>query len=355
MKSLLPKTSPLLVLALALPAQRDGAAAVDAAAQAPEAGELRYPRDKERVIAVVGGDDLTVEQMIQHLDQRHAPGFSEYLATEPGNLYFQAPQRFGADWVRQYADIEALKAEARARGLDLNDADPFLSDALKRMFEVYLQGASPAQGINPEETRKVLAYRLSRFQQENGMKTEVQGWLDFLVSGEAPDGELRNYMQGNARKFGALVTFSQILIVHRDPVTLRLQEGQARARAWEKVADIKARLKQDGSNFEDVAGRYSEDRKTAQRGGLFRNVSRFDSRLPAILCRTAWQLEDGQWTGPVESAYGLHFVKRITLEQQRFILYSEQTKPIVMDVRRKHLQEDLLYAAREKHGVKLLY
>jgi len=355
MKSLLPKTSPLLVLALALPAQRDGAAVAEAGAQATELGELRYPRDKDRVIAEVAGKRLTVEDMVQHLDQRHAPGFGEYLATEAGNLYFQAPQRFGADWVRQYADIEALKAEARSREVSLNDADPALSDALKRGFEVYLQGASPAQGINPEETRKVLAYRLERFQQESGMKTEVQGWLDFLVTDDLPDGALRTYMRANARKFGGVVTFSQILVQNRDPVTLRLLEGDARAKAWEKVADIKARLKDDGSNFEDVAGRYSEDRKTAQRGGVFRNVSRFDTRLPAILCRTAWELKDGEWTGPVESAYGLHFIKRITLEQQRFILYSDQTKPIVRETRRKQLQEDLLYAVRDRFSVKLFY
>ena len=330
-------------------------AVAEAKATAAPQGELRYPRDKARVVAKVDGKERTLEDLIQHLDKRHAPGFGEYLATDAGNLYFQAPQRFGADWVRQYADVVALKAEARARGLALEDAEPFLSDALKRGFEVYLQNSPSPQGVNEEETRKVLAYRLSRFQQESGMKTEVQGWLDFLVDDDAPDGVLRSYLQGNARKFGAVVTFSQILIQTRDPVTLRLLEGKERAAAWEKVADIKSRLKKDGSNFEDVAGRYSQDRKTAQRGGLFRNVSRFDTRLPAILCRTAWSLEDGEWTGPVESAYGLHFIKRISQEQQRFILYSEKAKPVVAETRRKHMQEDLLYEVREKRGVKLLY
>jgi hypothetical protein len=316
--------------------------------------ELRYPRDKDRVIAVVGGEELTVEDMIQHLDRRHAPGFSRYLATRAGNLYFQAPQRFGADWVRQFADITALRAEAKARGLDLEDAEPFLSAALKRGFEAYLQTNADSDDLSAAD-RKVLAARLTRYQQEYGMQTEVQGWLDFLVPEEVGDDELRDYFQGNARQFGGTVTFSHILVHHRDPVTLRLLTGEDKAKAWEKVADIKARLKDDGSNFEDVAARYSEDRKTAQRGGIFRHVSRFDTRLPAVLCRAAWKLEDGQLTGPIESAYGLHFIKRLSMTQQRFILFTEDAKPVIRKTRRKLLQENLLLEAREKRGVKLLY
>jgi hypothetical protein len=333
-------------------------AAGPAAGQEPsqDRGELRYPRDTDRAIARVDGRELTLEDLVQHLDRRHAPGFAAYLATPAGNLYFQPPHRFGADWVRQLADITALRAEAEARGLDLEDAEPFLSDALKRGFEQYLQGAHDA-GMDEAESRRVLALRLTRYQQEHGLETEVQGWLDFLVPGDASDDEIRAYFQGHARQFGGMVTFSHILIRHRDPVTLRLLEGEAAAKAWEKVADVKARLLPDGSNFEEVAGRMSEDRKTAERGGVFENVSRFDARLPAILCRTAWELDDGEWTGPVESAYGLHFVKRRSVSQQRFIAspFHEDAKPLILDGRRKQLQEDLLLAAREKRRVKLLY
>ena len=73
--------------------------------------ELRYPRDKDTVVASVDDTDITLDAVIRHIGERHATGFVDFLATPAGNLYFQ--QRIPADWVRHYADIVALRAAAR--------------------------------------------------------------------------------------------------------------------------------------------------------------------------------------------------------------------------------------------------
>ena len=77
--------------------------------------------------------------------------------------------------------------------------------------------------------------------------------------------------------------------------------------------------------------------------------------LPAALCRAAWNLRDGNWAGPLESPYGLHFVKRISLSQQQFILFTPAALPKIRETMRKHRQEDLLYEVRKKRRVELLY
>jgi hypothetical protein len=336
-----------------LHAQGDVAGGVDGSRSGQ--GELVYPRDEDRIIARVDGRDLLFGDLVRHLDARHSPGFGRYLATPAGNLYFRAPYRFGADWVRQFADMTALKAEARARELDPANAERFLSGALESSFEAHLEREQKRGSLGKDLTQELINIRLSKYQQEYGLQTEVQGWLDFLVPEDSSDEALLDYFRGHARVFGGKVTFAHVLIHDRDKVTLRRLDGAERARAWEKVADIRARLKKDGSNFEDVAARYSEDRRTADRGGVFRHVSRFDPRLPAVLCRTAWKLRDGEFTGPVVSPYGLHFVKRISYVQHEFLVFIPKTKPMIAETMRKHRQEDLLFRLREKLRVELRY
>lgn len=321
-----------------------------------DADRIELPRDRARVVARVDGRDLTMADVVEHIDSRHAPGFGNYLETDAGVLYFRAPYRFGADWVRQYADIAALQAEAKRRGLEIAAAEEHLSAALKSAFELHLESERKNGRLRGELTQEEINTRLTRYQQEYGMQTEVQGWLDFLVPDDFTMAQLREFYTAEARMFGGRVTFSHILIQNRDPFSLHLLGGDARKGALERVADLRDRLKDDGSNFEDVAGRYSEDRTTAARGGVFRDVARFDPRLPAALCRAAWKLADGQFTGPVESPFGLHFVKRISFVQASFIAaVTDQTAPRIREGMRKSLQEDLLFAARERFKVELFY
>ncbi len=86
-----------------------------------------------------------------------------------------------------------------------------------------------------------------------------------------------------------------------------------------------------------------------------RNIERFDPRLPAALCRAAWQLRDGQVSAPFESPYGTHMVKRISAIQLRMVLFTEAIKPQIAAQWRRELQEDLVFALRKRLSLKLRY
>ena len=134
------------------------------------------------------------------------------------------------------------------------------------------------------------------------------------------------------------------------------QRAAALAKAAEARAaraDIKARLKSDGSNFAEVARLFSEDTKTAPDGGTLKGIARFDDRLPAALCRAAWALDDGQVSGIVESQYGFHILKRTGFDQQVFILFSDDAIPSIRTVMHRAKQEERLFTAREKAKVQL--
>ena len=318
--------------------------------------QLEYPRDKERAIAKVNGGEITLEDLARHIEERHFPGFRQFLATNNGNEYFQGPVM--ATWVRQYADIVALRSEARSRNLDLGQAEVVLAASLKTGFEDWLQEFAEQrdrEGNPLPLTQDRVNRLLARYQRDNGLETELKGWLDFLVRDDATIREVRDYYSDHARIFGGRINLAHILISTRHPRTLILLQGEAAERADEKLADAQLRLRDDGSNFEEVVRLLSDDRITAKRGGAFHNVTRFDTRLSAILCRTAWNLRDGDVSEPVQTRFGTHIVKRISFQMNTFTLFTEQIVPKVRATMRQHRQEDLLFDLRKRRRVELLY
>lgn len=330
----------------------------DKGGKEPHYIRLRWPADKGRAVAEMGGTTVTLEALVKHMEERHYPGFGAFLADPGGgDHFFTSP--FMPTWVRQYADILALQAEARERGLDLEDAEPLLSDALKRAFQEYLDGyveklersGSPTNLDNDRVNRL-----LAEYQMKHGLAAELQGWLDFLERDDYTDAELREFFQDHARVFGGMVTFAHILIQHRDAATGILLKEEGRRRAMARLEDVRAQLADDGSNFEEVARLRSEDSRTAPRGGVLENVQRFDPLLPAALCRTVWYLRDGEMCEePVETQYGFHFVKRISFAQRAFALFTPAFVPKVREAMRRERQEKLLLEQRDELRVRLLY
>jgi hypothetical protein len=321
----------------------------------PSFVQLAWPRDRARVVSVVAGRKVTLEDVAQHIEQRHQPRFREYLATVEGQRLLGSD--LVAPWVRHHADILALREEARARKLDLETAEPVLSDAVKAGFEGWLAAYTDdlaARGISTELSQQRINRLLADWQMRNGLGAELQGWLDFLTREEAPVGELREFFVDNARAFGGKVTMAHILVQHRDPGTGILLRDDLRAAALARMADVKSRLRPDGSNFAELAKLMSEDARTAPSGGVLSGVERYDQRLPAVLCRTAWALSDGEISDVVESQYGLHLVMRIKFDQQRFMLFTDAAIPTVRQFHHRDLLERTLFGAREKNRIQLL-
>lgn len=320
--------------------------------------DLRYPRDKDKAVAKVDDREITLGELARHMDERLAPGFADFLATPAGNLYFE--KRQPADWIRQYADIVALRAEARQRDLPPAVIDAKLAQAAEAGFEAWLahyRQQRQDQGVEAELSDERKANLRARHRRESGLADERQGWLDALT----PDLDnigldaAHYFYREHPRYFGGVVHLAHILVYDRHPVTGQFLVDADRRATTRLLAEVQARLAPDGANFEDVARLMSEDRRSADRGGILRNVSRFDSRLPPNVTRAAWDLRDGEWVGPIESAYGRHFVKRLSYTHYAFFLVTESTLPKVRDIMRRKLQEDAMLDIRNRHRVTLLY
>ena len=323
---------------------------------------LHYPEDKQYAIAFVDGLPITLEQLVHHIDERHYPGFQQLMAGADGKGSPEGNRFLTSDliapWVREFADIKALEAEAKARGdIDQKKLDEKLSAALKQAFEHYLadyvDGLRQA-GHPTELTQKRMNALLTDYQLRHGLACEMQGWLDYLEPvGDWTNQQLNDFYQDHATLFAAGVTMEHILIQNRDPGTCILLQEEGRIRAATRLAEVQHQLRPDGSNFEDLARKYSDDTRTGKDGGRLTNVERFDNRLPAALCRTAWRLKDGEVSGVVETQYGWHLVRRIEHKQRAYLLFTEAMLPTVRDVKQRELQENLLFKAREGHKIEL--
>jgi len=314
----------------------------------------RYPQDREVAVAVVGSRSLTLGDLVDHIDEMHQPGFAKLLETRPE---FQRMLRSDllAPWVRHYADVEALRQTA-TDPIDDKKLVEIQSAALKASFQEWLDKyvATLKEAGRPTElSQKTVNTLLQDFQLRNGLGAELQGLLNYLEPGEYTRGQMQTFFQDNARFFGGRVNIAHILIQHRDGGTGILLKDEGVARAAARLADVKARLKADGSNFEEVARMFSEDTKTAPDGGALTGIARFDDRLPATLCRAAWSLNDGQVSDVVESQYGFHIVKRTGFDQQVFILFTDDAIPSIRHVMHRSRQEQRLFEARAKANVQL--
>lgn len=343
-----------------LPAQDSPPATRPAAPQAtakPHFVLRRYPDDKDAAIAVVGARALTLGELIDHIDARHFPGFRDALRERPEfQRYLQSD--LIAPWVRQFADLEALRQASADREIDAKQLEAAQSAALKRNFESWLQTYvedQRQQGRPGNLSQRRVNALLADFQLRNGLAAELQGMLDLLVPDDFNRAELQVFFRDHARYFGGQVTVAHILVQHRDAGTGILLDDEGLARANARLTEIRGRLRPDGSNFEELARLFSDDTRTGRNGGVLTGVRRFDDRLPATLCRAAWALRDGEVAADVvETQYGWHLIKRIEFNQNVYILFTDDAIPSIRIVMQRALQEELLLGARDRTKLRLL-
>jgi hypothetical protein len=336
---------------------QDGAKPAPAAPAAePHFVVRRWPEDKAAGIAVVGARTLTLADLVDHIQKRHYPRFRADLEAYP-TVRAMLQSDLMAAWVRQLADLEALRQTFGADLADEKKLEAAQSAALKARFQAHLDtwaGDERARGRPGELNQDKVNRMLTQFQWHNGLGCELQGTLDFLENGEYSRQQLHAFFTTNPRYFGGQVTIQHIMVQHRDAGTGILLNDEGIARANERIAAIKASIAPDGSNFEEVARARSEDTRTARNGGMLKGLHRYDDRMPAALCKAAWDLQDGQVSDVVETQYGLHLIKRLEYTQNVYIIFSDAAMPTIKQVTQRAMQERRLLEARQKTGLRLM-
>ncbi len=317
-------------------------------------GPLTYAENKDTRIARANDQFFTLHDLLEHIDKRHRSGV--LALAKSGNFRSTLQSNALLIWIRQFADIKGLEQEAKEREIKpeaLLEARQILLD---KEFEKHLQDYK-ASHPNSEDgfSDATLRHLRKNYLLKHGLALEVESLLLAMMPQSLTQADVDQFYRLNPEIFVGLVDLAHIFVNTRDPKSGRLLTGAEQIRSIQKIANIKKRLKKDGSNFEEVAALLSEDRRSAASGGVLSNVNRFDRRLPASICRAAWTLANGQFTGPVESQYGQHFVKRIEFHQTSTIVRLDPNNEKVREFVYQFLKEQILFKTREAYQVKTLY
>lgn len=125
--------------------------------------------------------------------------------------------------------------------------------------------------------------------------------------------------------------------------------------AEEKINEIYDLLEK-GQNFEDLAGRYSDDQSSRAKGGLLpifgggskqRMVPEFEEAAFSIK-------EDGAYSKPVKTPYGWHIIKRIELIPVPSYdeMYRELELKVKKDIRAQSTKNSFLNKLKKQYGFK---
>lgn len=136
-------------------------------------------------------------------------------------------------------------------------------------------------------------------------------------------------------------------------ILVRKATGAKGEAAQKKVAAAQAALA-SGQSFEDVARKFSEDKKTAKSGGYlgFFGINRYD---PAFEEAAFALTEDGQVSKEIETSAGYHFIQRIS---QRSVQPLADIRPLLekkikADGRFADAQKQMLVDLRDKYEVQV--
>lgn len=313
---------------------------------------ISYPKDKDLQVASVDGRSITLDEVIQHIDSQHSNGFADYATTKVGQFEIRSPLL--ATWIRQFADLTALRREAEARGITeitiRQEAARVLNAGMVKFREDYERNQRRAF---PSSESGMRALR-NKFLKHRGLGLEVKSVLNALVSEDLDQMQADAYKKAHSEAVDGVIQAAHILVVDRDRTTGRLLSGKALESVKRKVADIQRQL-EAGAVFEEVAESMSEDLSTKKKGGRLENLMRIDPRMPASFCRAVWTLKNGAWTGPIATRYGQHFVKRVKWIRIRQVLRLMSGNADVRKMVRAHRQEDLLFEVRKERHVTLRY
>ena len=309
---------------------------------------LVYPRDKDRIVASLWGKPITLGEMVKHLEEDYSPGTAQVFSGPLGarTMAFSLPLLASLE-----LDLLLVRKEAERRKIHLSKKE--LDQALESRFKKYYKRLvwkdptrEAALRANKDHIRKV-------FLRTAGPRTEVELLLGKMAPRRFSLADLKLFYQAHGLMSQTQVKIAHIFIPRMDPETSLLPDLQGIQRRKEKILDIQARLKKDGSNFEEVARRFSALKKTARRGGFLGYVERWDEKHPAI-ARAAFSLKKGEWTGPVEEPEGFHFIKCLKILNRGSVYVLNQVKDQILRDMVRQKREDLLVSLREAAHAKLI-
>lgn len=205
----------------------------------------------DRIVATIGGEEITYEQLLSVLEQEYG--------------------RLG---LRQLLTRMAIDMESEASGIQVSDAEVDRELGVMQQGydseEQFYQSMRDQLGMTRDQIRNDLRYRILL------EKIAIQSVI-------VHDQEIDEYIADHPEEFGP-----------REQWRLSQITVRSKADAEEVLARIRS-----GTEFAEAAKRYSMDEMTSEDGGDLGFVERDDPFVPEAVLETAEKLKLGEVSGPI--------------------------------------------------------
>lgn len=237
---------------------------------------------------------------------------------------------------------KVMLQEAIASGITVDPAkiDEVIESQKKRFPDLSAyKKAMEQSGMSSEEQRQYIKDALSINQLLN---TEV------ISNIKITDESAKDYYDLHQSEFERKesVRASHILVLVKKDAP-----AEEKKKAEEKMAEIRKEL-DSGTDFAEVAKKYSDDSGTAKRGGTLGFFSR--GMMVKPFEDAAFALKDGETSGVVTSRFGMHIIKRHEHKNAGLAGFNEVKEKIKEKLKRTEVQKAMgkyIASVMAKHKV----
>lgn len=168
------------------------------------------------------------------------------------------------------------------------------------LLDQYLEREALAAAIEREDllNEKLIAVELNEFRKEMLISRYFEKFLQEQVTDEA----VQNYYNMHAADYEDKKVHVAHVLIRADR---NMSETERKARLT-IAQEVYSKLS-SGADFTEIAAQYSEDRVSAKKGGNLGWLK--EGAIDPRFSEVAFQLKEGEFSEPFETAFGFHVVK----------------------------------------------
>lgn len=246
-------------------------------------GNKQIPKleNGQEIVASLDGKDFSTEDLYNELKKQGGSVVLVNLIDE----FIANKEITDNEEANKYADaqITQLRAQYEAYGQDFDEA-------LKK---------ANYDSVNDFKAVIALDYKKNKTA-ENYIKSTIS------------DKEIEKYYKNNV--FGKMTVRYILVKPETNDDMTDDEKKEAETKALNEAKDIINKLK-DGEDFKELAKKHSDDKTTADEGGLYSNFEKDD--VVEEFWNASYALKDGEYTTkPVKSSYGYFVISRVKQDKK---------------------------------------
>ncbi len=234
------------------------------------------------------------------------------------------------------SDIDALYFNYKQEGYDLNNKCEIVDNILTQKMILYHAKNDTLIKLDNDYITRRVGYTIDRFTERAGGLDNLLKYYNVNTKSEL-ETEIYNQLKENEyidKKRSSIVGKLDVSpyelkefyekygtqlpeVPEEVEVAQLVMYPKITEKHQQEIKEKLLKIKQDvlnGESFENKARLYSEDPGSAKNGGLYENVRRGQMQKPFEA--TAFNLQEGEISDPVETIYGYHIIKLVKRKGQ---------------------------------------